>query len=84
MYPPNMTLILIEELMPIDERVYFDKIDLLYDGLIFMYGIEDLTSMNNSEKFKKEIQVKAVYYLVIDSRFNFSLNRFVIKCWTLF
>lgn len=61
MYDSNITLVLIEKLMPIDERVYFNKIDLLYDGIVFMYGTEDIKTMNSSEKFKKEIKVKIIY-----------------------
>ena len=57
MFHSNITLILVEELMPVDERVYFDKIDLLFDALVFMYGIDDLINVNNAEKFKKEITV---------------------------
>ena len=57
MFHSNITLILVEELMPVDERVYFDKIDLLFDALVFMYGIDDLINVSNAEKFKKEITV---------------------------
>jgi len=56
-YHSNITLILIEQLMPIDERVYFDKIDLIFDSLVFMYGLDDLININNVDKLKKEIKV---------------------------
>ncbi len=46
--------------MPVDERVYFDKIDLLFDALVLMYGLDDLIKINNVEKFKKEIRVNFI------------------------
>ena len=60
-YHSTVTLILVEELTPVDERVYFDKIDLLFDALVLMYGLEDLIKINNVEKFKKEIRVNNSY-----------------------
>lgn len=63
-YHSNVTLILIEPLDAWDEQVYFRKLDLLFDILVFMYGIEDLLNISNVEKFKKEIKIA---YPLIDS-----------------
>ena len=57
MYEQNITLILIESLQPVSEKFYFQKLDLLFDAMVFMYGIDDLIKIANVEKFKKEIRV---------------------------
>ena len=57
MYNSNITLILVEQLAPVDDQVYFRKLDLLFDAMVLMYGIEDLVNVKNVEKFKKEIRV---------------------------
>jgi hypothetical protein len=48
---------LVEELEAIDENVYFHKLDLIFDALVFLYGLEDLMNIQNVEKFKREIKV---------------------------
>ena len=57
MYHSNITLILVEELDAFDEDVLFKKLDLIFDALVFMYGLEDLINIQNVEKFKREIKV---------------------------
>lgn len=57
MYHANVTLILIENLTSLDEEVTFRKLDLLFDALVFMYGLDDLINIANVEKFKKDIKV---------------------------
>ncbi len=57
MYNSNITLILVENLQPVSDGYYFKKLDLLFDAMVFMYGIEDLMKIINIEKFKKEIRV---------------------------
>ena len=57
MFHSNLTLILVEQVYPIDEHVYFDKIEILFNALVFMYGLDDLIDINNIEKFKNEIKV---------------------------
>jgi hypothetical protein len=65
----SITLILVEELMPIDDRVYYNKLDLLFDAMILFYGLDDIINIANIEKFKKEIKV-------IDSK-----SRKPFYCW---
>lgn len=62
MYHANITLILIEDLTCQDESVSFRKLDLLFDTLVFMYGLEDLINISNVEKFKKDIQVNSLVF----------------------
>jgi hypothetical protein len=50
-------MILVEPIAPVDEHFYFDKIDMLFNALVFMYGLDDLINIGNVEKFKKEIKV---------------------------
>ncbi len=57
MYHSNVTLILVEKLEAIDENIYFHKLDLLFDALVFLYGLEDLINIQSVEKFKREIKV---------------------------
>lgn len=57
MYQANLTLILVEPIDAFDENVYFRKLDLIFDALVILYGLEDLINISNVEKFKKEIQV---------------------------
>ena len=54
-YHSSITLILIEKQQPIDEKVYSHKLDMLFDALVLVYGLEDLINITNNEKFKKEI-----------------------------
>lgn len=62
MYHSNITLILIEEAArAIDDRAYLKKLDLLFDALVLMYGLDDLVNISNVEKFKKEIKVIISY-----------------------
>lgn len=58
MYHSNITLILVEQLEPINENVYFRKLDVLFDAMVILYGLEDLVNISNIEKFKKEIKVQ--------------------------
>ena len=73
MYHSNITLILVEELLPIDEQFYFDKMDLLFDTLVLMYGLDDLINITNPEKFKKEIRVcdSTIFILIIQYKLLF-------------
>ena len=57
MFHSQITLILVEPILPVDERVYFDKIDILFNAMVLMYGLDDLINITNVEKFKKEIKV---------------------------
>ena len=57
MFHSSLTLILVEQIHPIDEHVYFDKIEILFNALVFMYGLDDLIEINSIEKFKNEIKV---------------------------
>jgi len=45
----------------VSDGYYFKKLDLLFDAMVFMYGIEDLMKITNIEKFKKEIRVTKLY-----------------------
>ena len=55
-----------EELAPVDEQKYlFDKIDLIFDSLVLMHGLDDLINISNKEKFKREIKVIYFKYFVI-------------------
>ena len=63
MYSSNITLILIENLQPVSDHFYFQKLDLLFDAMVFMYGLDDLINISNVEKFKKEIRVSLVYFI---------------------
>lgn len=56
-YHSSLMLILIETLEPIDENVYFHKLDLLFDSLVFMYGLDDLISIADVETFQREIKI---------------------------
>lgn len=53
----SLTLILVEPIASVDEHFYFDKIDMMFNALVFMYGLDDLINIGNVEKFKKEIKV---------------------------
>lgn len=57
MYHANVVLILVETLTCHDEHVSFRKLDLLFDALVFMYGLDDLINISNVDKFKKDIKV---------------------------
>lgn len=57
MYHSNLTLILIENVEPLDENIYFEKLNLLFDALVLLYGLDDLINIKNMEKFKREIRV---------------------------
>lgn len=57
MYHANITLILIEPNLPYDERVYFSKLDLLFDTLTLLFGLDDLINIKNIEIFKKEVRI---------------------------
>ena len=63
-YHANITLILIEESSAHSEQVSFRKLDLLFDALVFMYGLEDLLNIQNVEKFKLDIKIA---YPLIDA-----------------
>ncbi len=70
----QLTLILIEPHLPVDERLYFDKLEMLFNALILMYGLDDLINISNVEKFKKEI--KASFNLldsILDTASRFDL-----------
>ncbi len=57
MYHSNITLIMIENNQPINDNVYFDKMNLIFDSLVLLYGLDDLINIKNVEKFKREIRV---------------------------
>lgn len=63
-YDNEITLILVDEIAPIDKQVYIDKLDMIFDSLVIMYGRENLTKIVNPEKFKNEIRLA---YNLIDS-----------------
>ncbi|CAF1119544.1 unnamed protein product [Brachionus calyciflorus] len=74
MYQSNITLILIESIEPVDESFYFRKLDILFDALVLMYGLEDLINISNVEKFKKEIKIAfPLIDLILNSSSNFDL-----------
>ena len=56
-YHANITLILVESSLPIDDRVYFEKLDRVFDAMVFLFGLDDLISISCVDKFKKEIRV---------------------------
>ena len=62
--------------MPVDERVYFDKLDLLFDALVLMYGLDDLIKIDNVEKFKKEIRVNKTIFSFIQ---NIKIKLYFLK-----
>ena len=57
MYFSNLTLILIEPIEPFDEGFYLRKLDMLFEAMVMMYGLEDLKNIENIEKFKQEIKI---------------------------
>ena len=58
MYNSNITLILIEDsVSAIAEEVLFNKLDMLFDALVLLYGIDDLINIASVDNFKKEIRV---------------------------
>jgi hypothetical protein len=57
MYHSNITLIMIENNQPVNDNVYFDKMNLIFDSLVLLYGLDDLINIKNVEKFKREIRV---------------------------
>jgi hypothetical protein len=57
MFHSSITLILVDEFQAIDEHFYFDKIDVLFNALVLLYGLDDLINISNVEKFKNEIKV---------------------------
>jgi hypothetical protein len=56
-YHSQLTLILIEKLSPTDKQYYFSKIDLIFDAMVCLYGLDDLLRINDVDKFKKDIKV---------------------------
>jgi hypothetical protein len=56
MYRANLTLILVEQLDPVDASVYERKLDLLFDALVLMYGVDDLINVPSVDKLKREIR----------------------------
>jgi hypothetical protein len=75
MYHSNITLILVEQLEPIDSKVYFDKLDLLFDSMVLMYGLDDLINIANVDKFQREIRVcfKLIDSILHDNHLNLDL-----------
>ncbi|RNA24640.1 fuzzy -like protein, partial [Brachionus plicatilis] len=71
MYHSNLTLILIEPIEPFDEGLYLRKLDMLFEAMVMMYGLEDLKNIENIEKFKKEIKI---VFPVIDLILNSCSN----------
>lgn len=57
MYHSNLTLILIEPIEPFDEIFYLRKLDMIFEAMVMMYGLEDLKNIENVEKFKKDIKI---------------------------
>jgi hypothetical protein len=57
MYYSNITLILIEKQMPVDEKFYLKKLDILFDALVFICGLDDLISAGNADRLQKDVEV---------------------------
>jgi hypothetical protein len=71
MYHSNITLIMIENNQPISDNIYFEKLNIIFDSLVLLYGLDDLINIKNVEKFKREIRV-SINLL----NFHFNLQRF--------
>ena len=70
----SITLILIEPLLPVNEQFYFNKIDILFNALVLLYGLDDLVNIANTEKFKKEIKVINRFFLSEEFYISNSIN----------
>ena len=57
MYHSKITLILIDAINPVDKEVYFNKLDLLFNAIVILYGVEDLLNIADVETFQKDIKV---------------------------
>lgn len=49
---------MIENNQPINDNIYFEKMNLIFDSLVLLYGLDDLINIKNVEKFKREIRVR--------------------------
>ena len=77
MYNSNVTLILIEDsVSAVAEEVLFNKLDMLFDALVLLYGIDDLINIPSVDKFKKEIRVCPVFtkLVIFKTKFKFYLE----------
>jgi hypothetical protein len=61
-YHSTISLILVETNCPFDEKVYYEKLDLIFNALVILHGLDDLISINNVEKFKKDIRVSYIIF----------------------
>ena len=83
MYHSNITLILVEQIEPIDSKIYFDKLDLLFDSMVLMYGLDDLINITSVDKFQREIRVcfKLIDSILHENHLNLDLfGGFITGC----
>lgn len=57
----SVTLIAIAQNDDADDCHYSNLLNLVFNSMVLLVGIEEVTNMKNVEKFKKEIKVGSIY-----------------------
>lgn len=61
----SVTLIAIAQNDDADDCHYSNLLNLVFNAMVLLVGIEELTNMKNVEKFKKEIKVAREYDFIL-------------------
>jgi hypothetical protein len=61
MYHANLTLVLVETDCGLDDAVYTNKLDLLFDAIVLQHGLDDIINVKHIEKFQRQINVSSRY-----------------------